>query len=492
MTNVRRLVSFLKNKTIFLLCIVILVSNLLTFQVTTEINKRRADTPPSSSLGDETINSGREGLAAFYEILDILSERHLEEITYEELIQAAIEGMINTLDDPQTTFMDVSHWQDFLNLNKGTFTGIGIEIMSVDEYVTVYAPIKGTPGERAGLLAGDLIIEVDGQDITGFSTFEAVQLIRGPEGTDVTLKILRDNEPLTLTITRESIQVPSVYNDMLPEKIGYIEVTNFDQNTGEEFIIALMELENKGLEGLILDLRGNPGGLLDEAVKVGQALLPAGPITYVVDREGRKINTYYSYGTAKPYPIVLLVNGASASASEIIAGAFQDSNAGILVGTKTFGKATIQHMEELADKTGLKYTVAKYLTPKERDINGVGLEPDFLVELPQAHMYRYTLTLDLQRGDENYNVRYLQRILNILEYGVSVSGIFDGPTENAVSAFQAELGLPVTGRVDQYTRNKLQQEMDSALEKMDTQKQKAMEIIREKISGERIGWNTVH
>jgi carboxyl-terminal processing protease len=471
-----------KKRIVVLLAALLLFSNLLTYRATTNYYRWRVDTPPSSSPETNNGLSELDDLQTFYRVLEILAERHLEEVTVEELVDAAIKGMVGILDE-QTRYMGASDWQRMMETTSGTFSGIGIEIIAVDGYITVIAPIKGTPGERAGLMPEDRIVEVDGADIRGISTMEAVSLIRGTEGTTVTLKVLRgeDETELIFEIVRGSIVMPSVFSEMMEEKIGYIGISNFDQHSSEDFSVALMELENKGMDGLILDLRGNPGGLLSEAVRIGQDLLPAGPITYVVDRDGNKINTYHSYGAAKLYPIVVLVNKGSASASEIIAGAIQDTGVGVLVGTETFGKATVQHLEELDRHAGLSYTIAKYRTPNGRDIHGVGLTPDVVVELP-ASVYLHPLTLDMKKGDENSNVTFLQQALNIVGYEIDSDGIFDESTENAVRDFQRANGLQVTGLVKQDTRKKLQEAAEAALEKMDTQKQKALEIILEKIS----------
>jgi carboxyl-terminal processing protease len=408
-----------------LLAALFIISNLVTYRVA-GMDRRNLAPPAELPVRGETDS---EELAPLLEVLDILSERHLDDVSREDLLNAAIRGMVDKMGDPQTSFLDREHWEELMVRTTGYFSGIGVEITSSGNYITVIAPIRGTPGERAGILSGDRILKVNGQDLTGFSTMEAVKLIRGPEGTKVTLKIQREGfaEPFTLEIVRRNIQVPSVSPKMLENGIGYLQLTTFTQQTGEDFATALLELENQGLKGLLLDLRDNPGGLLDQAVKVAQALLPAGPITHVVDRNDKIINTYKSYGVAKPYPIVVLVNGATASAAEIIAGAFQDSGAGIIVGTKTYGKATVQQLEDLPGNSGLRYTVAKYITPAGRDIDETGLEPNVTVELPD---YRE---------------------------------------------------LPVTDRVNDETRKKLQAEMAKRLEQSDTQKQKAVKILLEKI-----------
>ena len=459
-------------------------SNLITYRATMHAYREQEVIPPTTDNVDNDDDLSTEEMASFLEVLTILEERYLDEVSREELLSAAIQGMVESLDDPQTSFLDASHWEEMMIKIDGSFSGIGVEISSVDDYITVISPIRNSPGERAGLLAGDRIVEVDGEGIVGITTMEAVQLMRGPEGTEVTITVEREGvaEPFAVEIIRANIVLPSIFPKMLESGIGYIEITTFDDHTGEDFQEALLELETQDMQGLILDLRDNPGGLLNEAVKIGRELLPAGPITHMVDRDGEKIETYLSFGQEKPYPIVILVNGASASASEIIAGAFQDTGTATLVGTKTYGKATVQHLEGLSNSAGLRYTVAKYQTPNGRDIHEVGLDPDVEVELPEELMQLYhRVARDLKPGDEDMSVQFLQQILNSLSYNVEESGKYDNETEQAVRSFQNTHGLSVTGAVNLETRTKLNEEIDQVFEENDTQLHKALEIILEKI-----------
>jgi carboxyl-terminal processing protease len=323
-----------------------------------------------------------EEMALFFEVLKIIKENYVDSVDMKELEEGAIQGMLEVLDDPQTNFFNQESMEDMMSKTLGSYSGIGIVIDSQDNYITVISPIKGTPGERAGLLPGDRIIEVDGQSIMGISTSEAANLMRGPKGESVTLQVERAGVgSLEFTIVRDDIDVESVFPEMLEENVGYIYISNFDRSTGKEFEEALLQLEKQGMKGLVLDLRDNPGGLLAEAVRVARAIVPEGPITHVVDGSGNTIKTHYSELEKKPYPIVVLVNAFSASASEIVAGALQDSHGAELVGTRTFGKATVQNLEELTNQGGIRYTVAKYLTPNRRNIHGEGLNPDHIVEL---------------------------------------------------------------------------------------------------------------
>jgi len=212
---------------------------------------------------------------------------------------------------------------------------------------------------------------------------EAVNKIRGPEGTQVTLSMLRNQEIKDYTLTRSNIQIKTVSGKMLPGDIGYIRLSMFNENTGSDFNRKLQELEKAGMKALILDLRDNPGGLLEESAKVAGKLVPKGPIVSVVQRSGQRDTQYSSLDMLK-YPLAVLVNGGSASASEIVAGAVQDTASGTLVGTKTYGKGSVQTIQRLDSNTAIKLTIAKYYTPKERSINGIGIEPDVKVELPES------------------------------------------------------------------------------------------------------------
>ncbi|NLM52120.1 MAG: S41 family peptidase [Firmicutes bacterium] len=470
----------MRRKTVYLVVLLFIISNIFTFLASE--NFYRQETEPPQPVEEQ--ESDLE-LQPFIEVLDILTERYLEDVSRQELINAAIHGMVDSLGDPQTTYMSARDWEEIMIKIDGSFSGVGVEITSIDGYITVVVPIKDTPGERAGLLPGDRIIAVDGQDLYGASTWEAATLLRGEEGTTVKLTVERDGleEPFELEITRSNIVMPSVFPEMLEEKIGYIQITNFDEHTGKDFQEALLALETKGMRGLILDFRGNPGGLLSEAIKMGQEILPEGPITQMVDADGNVIDVYYSYGTQKDYPIVALVNGTSASAAEIICGALQDTGTGILVGTKTYGKATVQHLENISNGYGLRYTIAKYQTPNGRDIHGQGLEPDIVVELPEDfYLLQFKLFRDLKPGDKSTEVLILQRMLNKLSFSVAETGEFDKDTEKAVRAFQQQQGLAVTGYADQAFRTRIGEEIDLLLEQMDTQKQKALEVLKEKLN----------
>ncbi|HWQ62700.1 MAG TPA: S41 family peptidase, partial [Negativicutes bacterium] len=251
-------------------------------------------------------------------------------------------------------------------------------------------PIEGTPGDKAGIKSGDQIVKIDGQDTKDMALDEAVSKIRGPEGTQVTLTIRRGQESKDYALTRSNIQLKTVSGKMLPDNIAYIRISMFNEQTGADFARKYQELEQEGLKGIILDLRDNPGGLLSESVKVAGKLVPKGPVVSVVQRSGKR-EVYSSDLDVVKYPLVVLVNGGSASASEIVSGAVQDTGAGTIVGVKTFGKGSVQAvlnpfgvgLLNVGDGTAVKLTIAKYYTPSGRSINGTGIEPDVKVEQPE-------------------------------------------------------------------------------------------------------------
>ena len=317
-----------------------------------------------------------------FRAMQIIQSRYVENTSADTLLTGAIKGMVSSLGDPHSIYMDPKMFKDFMVETEGSFGGVGIVLGVKEKVLTVVSPIEGTPGEKAGIKSGDSIIKINGQDTKVMALDEAVSKIRGPEGTQVTLTILRGQDVRDYTLTRSNIQIKTVSGKMLPDRIGYLRISMFNEQTNNEFVKKYQELEKEGMQAIILDLRDNPGGLLDECVKVANKFVPKGPVVSVVTRDGRR-DTSTSTLEAVKYPCVVLVNGGSASASEIVAGAIQDTGAGTLVGTKTFGKGSVQTIMRLDGGAAIKLTIAKYYTPGGRSINGVGIEPDVKVELPE-------------------------------------------------------------------------------------------------------------
>ncbi|MCL4425757.1 MAG: S41 family peptidase [Firmicutes bacterium] len=320
-------------------------------------------------------------------VIDLVQKNYVDpdKVNLDSLLEGAMDGVVRALGDPYSDYMTADEFKEMKIHLSGNFEGIGVTIAVEGNLITVIAPIKGTPAYKAGLKAGDRITKVDGRDIVGATPDQAAKLIRGPAGTPVVLTIVRKGEqmPQEITIVRAPIQVPSVDWAMLSDGIGYIYISNFNENTSKGLEQALKELRGQGMKGLLLDLRHDPGGYLDQAEYVAQLFVPQGPIVSTVDRQGNKKVTN-SNSKGFDLPLVVLVDGASASASEIVAGAIKDRGAGILVGTKTFGKGTVQNIITLNDGSGLKITTQKYLTPSGAFIHGKGIEPNLVVELSKG------------------------------------------------------------------------------------------------------------
>ncbi|MBP1765435.1 MAG: ctpB 1 [Firmicutes bacterium] len=322
------------------------------------------------------------GTIKLFRAMQLIKTRYVEEVPADQLMAGAIKGMVNSLGDPHSVYMDANMYKEFMIQTEGSFGGVGIVIGVKDKVLTVIAPVEGTPGEKAGIKSGDQIVKIDGQETKNMALDEAVGKIRGPEGTQVVLTILRaGSEEKDYQLTRSNIQIKTVTGKMLENQVGYIRISMFNENTGNDFIHKYQELEQSGMKALILDLRDNPGGLLEESVKVAGKLVPKGPVVSVVTRDGKR-DVHSSTLEKVPYPAVVLVNGGSASASEIVAGAVQDTGSGTLVGVKTFGKGSVQTLLRLDMKTAIKLTIAKYYTPSDRSINGTGIMPDVVVEMP--------------------------------------------------------------------------------------------------------------
>ena len=299
------------------------------------------------------------------------------------LMTGAVKGLVNALGDPYSVYMDPKMYSELMLETKGSFGGVGIVLGVKDKKLTVVAPIEGTPAEAAGILSGDQILRIGELDTKDMTLDEAVGKIRGPEGSKVTLTIQRNGkEPQEFPLTRATIVIKSVSGKMLDKEMGYIRVSMFSETTGKDFTQKLEELKDQGMTSLILDLRNNPGGLIDQCVKVAELLVPKGPIVSVIGKDGSR-ETYHSSSTTAPLPLTVLVNGGSASASEIVAGAIQDRGVGKLVGVKTFGKGSVQRLMPLDKESAVKITIAEYHTPNDRSIHGKGIIPDVLVEIPK-------------------------------------------------------------------------------------------------------------
>lgn len=322
----------------------------------------------------------KEALTFLENLIKFVKLNYAYEVTEEQLVEGAIKGALSVLDGYSSYYTE----NEFKELNEtlsGEFGGIGVHITEKDGYILVVSPIKGTPGFKAGILPEDLIVTVDDVDIKGFTTQKAASLIRGEPGTTVKLGIRRNGEDklLYFNLTRAIIEINPVEYEILKNNIGYIKITEFNDHALENVIKVLGEFDNNKVKKVIFDLRNNPGGGLNEVLNILRFLIPEGPLVHIRDAN-ENIRTYNSYLDAPKYKLAVLVNGGSASASEIFAGAVQDRGVGTIIGTKTFGKGTVQTVLTLVNGGGLKLTTAEYLTPNKNPVNNVGIEPDIIVE----------------------------------------------------------------------------------------------------------------
>jgi len=338
------------------------------------------------AIAKEKENSIYEELPLLADTITIVQSDYVEEVDPQKLIYGALQGMLSSL-DKHSQFMDPDTYKEMKVETKGEFGGLGIVITIKDNLLTIISPIEDTPAYKVGIKAGDKIIKIDGESTKDITLIDAVKKMRGKPGTQCMLTVLREGEQkfLEFTITRAIIKIESIKEaKVIEDKIGYIRLIEFQEKTPEELEKALKQLERKGIESLILDLRNNPGGLLNVAVKVADKFLPENEV--IVSTRGRRpeqdiVFKSTSQGAHRDYPLIVLINEGSASASEIVAGAIRDHNRGMLLGHKSFGKGSVQTVIPLSDGSGLRLTTAKYFTPSGICIHDIGIEPDILVDL---------------------------------------------------------------------------------------------------------------
>lgn len=337
-----------------------------------------------SSLAKAEPHDTYQSLETFSNVLSLIQKNYVEDVDATQALQGAIKGMLSSL-DPHSSYLNPDDYKDLKLETKGSFHGIGIEITVKDSVLTIVSPIEGTPGEEAGLKAGDKIIKI-GDDFTKDMTLmEAVKKLRGPKGTKVTISVHREGwaELEEYTIVRDIIPLLSVKSMILEPGYAYIRISNFQNKTTNDFRDALKELSDKGrISGLIIDLRNNPGGLLAQSVKISDIFIGEGVIVSTKGRVEAQNTVYNAHSNSSKFdfPIVVLINEGSASASEIVAGALQDHKKAILVGTPTFGKGSVQTIIPMSNGTGLRLTTARYFTPSGRSIQAKGIEPDIIIE----------------------------------------------------------------------------------------------------------------
>lgn len=325
----------------------------------------------------------------------LLEQKYYEDFDNVKLLENAYEGYVKGIGDPYTSYFSKDKFQTFMEESAGSYEGIGVVVTFGEngEDIVVLSPFEGSPGEKAGVKPGDHILKVDGVDISGMTLEEAVKLIKGPKGTDVILTVYRrqDDKFLDLKIVRDVINMETVTYEMLEDNIGYMSISGFQEVTYDQFMEAYKDLEKQGQKGMIIDLRNNPGGLVNIVSKIADELLNEGLIVYTEDKNGKREEIFSDAEHKFDKPLVILVNEYSASASEILAGAAKDHKAATIVGTTTFGKGLVQGSYQLNDGSAIKITIAKYFTPSGNYINGVGIKPNIEVQLPDEYKNQFKI-----------------------------------------------------------------------------------------------------
>ena len=445
------------------------------------------------AFGDEkavTVGAERNEFSKLYTAYDTLKNSYFEDVEQEDLINGAINGMVQALDDPYSDYMDTKEAKNFHESISSSFEGIGAEIQELDGFIQIVSPIKESPAEKAGLKPNDKVISVDGKSIQGMSATEAVLLIRGEKGSTVTLSIERPGmvEPMDVSIVRDTIPIETVYGEMIEgeEGIAKVQLTSFSENTTKELINTLNELESQGMKGLVLDLRQNPGGLLDQAIAIASLFLPDNEmILQIEDREGNRQEIKSSSSHSNPdVPLVVIVDKGSASASEILAGAFKESGNITLVGEKTFGKGTVQRAQDFKDGSNLKFTTEKWLTPKGNWIHKKGITPDVEVALPDyASLTLINPESELKLSTSSTEVQTAQKMLKVIGFDPGrEDGFFDEKTEQAVKDFQVKEKMDANGILTGESTTRLMQSLRELVQSNDTQLQKAVEILKEEMA----------
>lgn len=433
----------------------------------------------ASELGEE-LERNFQTIEYFINFIDT---NYKGDVTHEELMLGAYRGIFEAL-DPHSVYYTNEELTAFFENNSGTFSGIGATIEKAENYIRIVSPIEGSPADNAGLKPMDLIVEVDGVSTKGWSTEKAVAEIRGTKGTIVKLKILRDNHaPFTVKIKRDTIEIDAVEFEIREDGIGYLRIKQFTEGVSKEVNEAIKHFKDNKVEKMIVDLRSNPGGYLDEVVNISDALLPAGDDIVTIDYAAQEDTAYVSKMEGYTPEMVVLINEGSASASEILAGAIQFNEMGTIVGQNSYGKGTVQSIYRLIFGGGFKLTIAEYFSVGEHKINGVGVQPDVEVANLTSKevtvleaLQRDTLTGTIEMGQEGLNVLGVEQRLDFLEYDIEVDGYLDQDTAFALFKFQYDNNLEVTGTINRETMDMLKLKVDKLAE-VDFQLNKAVELL---------------
>ncbi len=442
------------------------------------------------TFGDEKVQSIAPSkypqFEKLYSTYETIKKDYYKDIDDEKLVNGAIEGMITGLEDPYSTYMNQEEAKSFNESISSSFEGIGAEIQEQDGKIMVVSPIKGSPAEKAGIKPNDIIQSVDGKSIEGLSATEAVLKIRGEKGTKVVLTISRagESKPISITIVRDTIPIETVYTEMLDDGIAKIQVTSFSEHTVDELRTALNEMNKKDMKALILDLRGNPGGLLDQAIEMASIFVPNGEVVLQVENRNGEKEVYKSENDGEfDLPVVVLIDNGSASASEIVAAAVSESADIPLIGVKSFGKGTVQSAQDFKDGSNLKFTAFKWLTPEGNWIHKKGIAPDIEAKLPNYASLSYiSPDDDWKESDTSTEVKTAEEMLTELGYNPGkVDGFFDQDTKLAVVQFQRDQKLKGTGVLEGETTVAMMQELRDKIIANDTQVKAAVKELKKEM-----------
>lgn len=427
-----------------------------------------------------------EEFQKLFDAYDKVGTEYYKDVDEDALVDGAVKGMIDALGDPYSDYMVKEEATQFNDSISSSFDGIGAEVQESDGQIIIVSPIKNSPAEKAGLLPNDIIKTVDGKSIAGMSVTEAVQLIRGERGSEVTLQYQRgkDAKLHNITLVRAEIPLETVYAKMTKNKIAHIQITSFADNTYQEFLAKLNEMESKGMKGLVLDVRQDPGGVLTTAISISSLFVKTGePIMQLEYKDGKKEVINAQDGRKVTVPTSVLIDGGSASASEILAAALSEKANVKLVGEKSFGKGTMQSANKLEDGSTLKYTTGKWLTPEGNWIHEKGITPDYAVKYPSYASLPYLdPSKTMKLSDVSEQVKVAEQMLKALGYNPGkVDGLYDEYTAYAVSRFQENEKLTIDGVLSEKTTNKLQSELRKQLEEEDPQLKKARQIILDEL-----------
>lgn len=439
------------------------------------------------SPSTEKVNVNKKEINKIAQVFDIVSKQYVEKVSKTKLTEGAIKGLLEQLDDPYTVYMNAKLAAQFEESLDSSFQGIGAEISEVDGKIIIVSPFKDSPAEKAGLRSNDRIVSIEGEDTTGWSVSDVVDKIRGPKGSQVKLGIQRAGTDSTIEISvkRDEIPINTVISKVKKkdnQNIGYILLTQFSEKTASDFEKELAKLEKQKIKGLIIDVRDNPGGLLSSVGEIVGELVPKNtPYIQIQDRNNKKEKFYTKLDSKKNYPIVVLQNGGSASAAEILSAAMSEAGGYKIIGEKSFGKGTVQQAISLGDGSEVKMTFFKWLTPNGSWIHRKGIEPDVLVHQPDYFtIHAVKIESKLAKNQNSDSIKVMQQMLVSNGFAPGrIDGYFDEQTELAVKAFQRAEDLKVTGTVNQELIDLMQKNISEMIkdEKNDNQLQAALNWI---------------